>query len=227
MDKEGENPKGQKQEDAPVVMCLLFVLPCIRRKLPVAGSVGLAIQKRIRYTGGNFESSRQTKEFRQRMKYERITKGKFIDRPNRFIAHAEIQGKTETVHVKNTGRCAELLKPQAEIFLQESDNPDRKTKWDLIAVRKGERIVNMDSQVPNRVVKEWIEAGNFLDNVRLVKPEVTYGDSRFDLYVETDDKRIFIEIKGVTLEEKGEARFPDAPSERYIFNSISPSASSV
>ncbi len=150
------------------------------------------------------------------MKYERMTKGTFIDRPNRFIAHAEIQGKTGTVHVKNTGRCAELLRPQAEIFLQESDNPKRKTKWDLIAVRKGERIVNMDSQVPNRVVKEWIEAGNFLDNVRLVKPEVTYGDSRFDLYVETDDKKIFIEIKGVTLEEKGEARFPDAPSERAV-----------
>ena len=110
------------------------------------------------------------------MKYERMTKGTFIDRPNRFIAHAEIQGKTGTVHVKNTGRCAELLRPQAEIFLQESDNPKRKTKWDLIAVRKGERIVNMDSQVPNRVVKEWIEAGNFLNNVRLVKPEVTYGD---------------------------------------------------
>lgn len=150
------------------------------------------------------------------MKYERIIKGSFIERPNRFIAYAEIEGEKETVHVKNTGRCAELLQPGASIYVQESDNPQRKTKWDLIAVEKGNRIVNMDSQIPNKVVQEWIEGGNLFENVRLVKPETTFGKSRFDLYIETDEKKIFIEVKGVTLEEKGVVRFPDAPSERAV-----------
>lgn len=151
------------------------------------------------------------------MKYERITQGSFLERPNRFLAYAELAGKREVVHVKNTGRCAELLTPGAVIYVQESDNPERKTKWDLIAVEKGDRLVNMDSQIPNRVVREWIEAGNLFEDVRLVKPETVYGNSRFDLYVETgDNRKIFLEIKGVTLEEDGVVRFPDAPSERAV-----------
>lgn len=151
------------------------------------------------------------------MKYERITQGSFLERPNRFLAYAELAGKREVVHVKNTGRCAELLTPGAVIYVQESDNPERKTKWDLIAVEKGDRLVNMDSQIPNWVVQEWIEAGNLFEDVRLVKPETVYGNSRFDLYVETgDNRKIFIEIKGVTLEEDGVVRFPDAPSERAV-----------
>ena len=150
------------------------------------------------------------------MKYENIRKGYFVDRPNRFIAHVEIDGELETVHVKNTGRCAELLKPGAEVYLQDSRNPARKTRYDLIGVRKGERQVNMDSQVTNLVVKEWIEEGNLFEDVTLIKSEYTYGKSRFDLYVEAEGKKIFIEIKGVTLEQDGVVRFPDAPSERAV-----------
>lgn len=151
------------------------------------------------------------------MRYERITQGSFLERPNRFLAYAELAGKKEVIHVKNTGRCAELLKTGAVIYVQESQNPERKTKWDLIAVEKGDRIINMDSQIPNRVVQDWIEEGNLFEDVRLVKPETTYCNSRFDLYVETGDKRkIFIEVKGVTLEENGVVRFPDAPSERAV-----------
>ena len=151
------------------------------------------------------------------MRYERITQGSFLERPNRFLAYAKLAGKKEVIHVKNTGRCAELLKPGAIIYVQESQNPERKTKWDLIAVEKGDRIINMDSQIPNRVVQEWIEEGKLFEDVRLVKPETTYCNSRFDLYVETGDKRkIFIEVKGVTLEENGVVRFPDAPSERAV-----------
>ena len=154
------------------------------------------------------------------MRYERIQKAVFIERPNRFIAYAKLNGKRETVHVKNTGRCAELLRPGAVIYVQESDNPDRKTKWDLIAVEKpvkeGKRLINMDSQIPNKVVQEWIEQGRFISDVTLIKPETTYGNSRFDLYVEAGERKIFIEVKGVTLEEDGVCRFPDAPSERAV-----------
>ena len=150
------------------------------------------------------------------MKYDRILEGTFLKRPNRFIAYGEIQGNQETIHVKNTGRCAELLTPRARIYVQESDNPQRKTKWDLIAVEKQGRIINMDSQIPNRVVQEWIEAGHLFEQVQLVKPEVTYGNSRFDLYVEAGNRKIFIEVKGVTLEENDVVRFPDAPSERAV-----------
>ena len=143
-----------------------------------------------------------------------------MERPNRFIAYAELNGKKETIHVKNTGRCAELLRPGAVIYVQESDNPERKTKWDLIAVEKetgrGKRLINMDSQILNRVVQEWIEAGNLFPDVSLVRPETTYGNSRFDLYVEAGDRKIFIEVKGVTLEEDGVCRFPDAPSDRAV-----------
>lgn len=154
------------------------------------------------------------------MRYERIQKAVFVERPNRFIAYAKLNGKRETVHVKNTGRCAELLRPGAVIYVQESDNPDRKTKWDLIAVEKpvkeGKRLINMDSQIPNKVVQEWIEQGRFISDVTLIKPETTYGNSRFDLYVEAGERKIFIEVKGVTLEEDGVCRFPDAPSERAV-----------
>lgn len=139
-----------------------------------------------------------------------------MERPNRFIAYAELNGKKETIHVKNTGRCAELLRPGAVIYVQESGNPARKTKWDLIAVEKGDLLINMDSQIPNRVVQEWIEAGNLFPDVSLVRPETTYGNSRFDLYVEAGEKKIFIEVKGVTLEDNGVCRFPDAPSDRAV-----------
>lgn len=142
--------------------------------------------------------------------------GTFLERPNRFIAYVEVEGRKETVHVKNTGRCAELLQTGARVYLQESDNPDRKTKWDLIAVEKGSRMVNMDSQIPNKVVKEWLEAGHLFENITRIQPEFTYGNSRFDLYVEADGKRIFIEVKGVTLEQDGVVRFPDAPSDRAV-----------
>lgn len=150
------------------------------------------------------------------MRYERIDKAVFLERPNRFIAYAEIGGKKETIHVKNTGRCAELLRPGVPVYVQKSDNPDRKTQWDLIAVEKGDLLVNMDSQIPNRVVQEWIEKGNLFGENPYVKPETTYGNSRFDLYVESGERKIFIEVKGVTLEEDGVARFPDAPSERAV-----------
>lgn len=150
------------------------------------------------------------------MRYTNICEGRFIDRPNRFIAHVDIDGQTETVHVKNTGRCAELLKPEAKVYLQDSQNPERKTRYDLIAVEKGNRLINMDSQVPNQIVKEWIEQGNLYKNPTLIRPEYTYGNSRIDLYVEADGKKILIEVKGVTLEEDGVVRFPDAPSDRAV-----------
>ena len=150
------------------------------------------------------------------MKYERIVKGKFLERPNRFIAFVDIDGQKETVHVKNTGRCKELLRPGAVVYLQEFDPSARKTKWDLIAVEKKGRIINMDSQIPNKVVKEWLESGGLFRKVTKIQPEYTYGDSRVDLYVEADGKKVLIEVKGVTLEEEGRVRFPDAPSERAV-----------
>lgn len=153
---------------------------------------------------------------RNDMKYERIEKAVFLERPNRFIAYAELDGKKETVHVKNTGRCAELLIPGASIYIQRSANPDRKTKWDLIGVEKGSRMINMDSQIPNRLAEEWVREGNLFPDVTLIRPETTYGSSRFDLYVEAGERRIFIEVKGVTLEEDGVCRFPDAPSDRAV-----------
>lgn len=150
------------------------------------------------------------------MKYERIQVGRFIERPNRFIAYIDIDGAKETVHVKNTGRCAELLKPGATVYVQKSDNPERKTQWDLIGVEKGNRLVNMDSQIPNAVVKEWLEEGNLFNLPLKIQPETTYSKSRFDLYVEAGNRKVFIEVKGVTLEENGVARFPDAPTERGV-----------
>lgn len=150
------------------------------------------------------------------MRYKDIKKGIFIERPNRFIAYVELEGRRETVHVKNTGRCKELLKAGTAVYIEECKNPERKTKWDLIAVEKGERLVNIDSQAPNKLVKEWLEKGNFLKNITCIKPEYTYGNSRIDLYVEADGRKILIEVKGVTLEEENIVRFPDAPSERAV-----------
>ncbi len=150
------------------------------------------------------------------MKYKHIVQGEFLERPNRFIAYVNIDGKKETVHVKNTGRCKELLIPGAEVYLEKSDNLERKTRYDLIGVKKGEMLVNMDSQAPNKVVEEWLKAGGLFPDVVTVRPETVYGNSRFDFYIETSSERIFMEVKGVTLEENGVVRFPDAPSERAV-----------
>ncbi len=150
------------------------------------------------------------------MKYKNIIKGKFISRPNRFFAQVEIDGRAEICHVKNTGRCKELLIPGVTVYLEQSDNPTRSTKYDLIAVEKGTTLINMDSQAPNKVIYEWIKAGNYFKNITVFKPEAVYGDSRFDLYLEADGERIFAEVKGVTLENDGVAMFPDAPTERGV-----------
>ncbi len=154
------------------------------------------------------------------MRYERIYEGRFLDRPNRFIAHVEIGGSRETVHVKNTGRCAELLVPGAQVYVQKADNPKRKTQWDLIAVRKGERLINMDSQIPNALVREWLEetedGRQFLPGLTCLRPEYTWGSSRIDLCAQAGERKMLIEVKGVTLEENGVVRFPDAPSERAV-----------
>lgn len=150
------------------------------------------------------------------MKYKNIVKAKFISRPNRFIAYVDIDGKTEIVHVKNTGRCKELLTDGATVYVQKSDNPLRKTKYDLITVEKNKMLINMDSQAPNKVFKEWVKQGNFTANISLIKPECKYVNSRFDFYIEADERKIFAEIKGVTLEENGVVMFPDAPTERGV-----------
>ncbi|MCL2865185.1 MAG: DNA/RNA nuclease SfsA [Lachnospiraceae bacterium] len=150
------------------------------------------------------------------MIYNKVKQARFVARPNRFIAHVLIDGKQEVVHVKNTGRCRELLLPDAEVYVDESDNLNRKTKWDLIGVRKGDMLINMDSNAPNKVVHEWLLAGKLFHNVTYIKPESKYKNSRFDFYVEAEGRKIYIEVKGVTLEEERVAKFPDAPSERAI-----------
>lgn len=152
----------------------------------------------------------------ERMHYKNIVEGRFLERPNRFVARVKLEGRTETVHVKNTGRCRELLAPDAKVYLEKSGNPDRSTVYDLVAVEKAGRIVNMDSQAPNKAVEEWLRAGGLFPDVTLVRPETKYGNSRFDFYVETEREKIFIEVKGVTLEEDGVVRFPDAPSDRAV-----------
>ena len=147
------------------------------------------------------------------MKYREIAEGIFIDRPNRFIAHVEVNGTVETVHVKNTGRCKELLPPGAAVRLEVSDNPKRKTKYDLVAVYKqGLGWVNMDSQAPNKVVAEWLAAQGY----DLVRPEYPYGKSRIDFYMEKGDQKYLLEVKGCTLEVEGVGYFPDAPTERGV-----------
>lgn len=150
------------------------------------------------------------------MHYTDIIEGKFLSRPNRFIAHVDINGSVEVCHVKNTGRCKELFVPGTTVFLQKSSNPNRKTKFDLIAVIKNGILINVDSQIPNAVAAQWIENGGLFPDVTYLKREKTYGNSRFDLYVETPGRKAFIEIKGVTLENEGLARFPDAPTERGV-----------
>lgn len=147
------------------------------------------------------------------MKYEETCHAIFLDRPNRFIAHVELNGKTETVHVKNTGRCRELLLPGADVILSHSGNPTRKTAYDLIAVYKeGLGLVNIDSQAPNAVVKEWLLSQGF----DVVRPEYRYGDSRIDFYMEKDGRKYLMEVKGCTLEREGIGYFPDAPTERGV-----------
>lgn len=153
------------------------------------------------------------------MIYKNMEEGIFLSRPNRFIAHIELssrKGQIEICHVKNTGRCKELLIPGTRVYVQRSDNPARKTKYDLIVVEKGDILVNMDSQAPNAAVAEWISGSSIFSKDAVVKREVTFGKSRFDLYVEDGCRKAFCEVKGVTLEENGIARFPDAPTERGI-----------
>ena len=155
------------------------------------------------------------------MKYNNIVEGKFLERPNRFISYCEIDNNIEKVHVKNTGKCKELLIPNCKVYLEESDNPNRKTKYSLIAVQKDNRLINMDSQVPNKVVYEAlvnnkISLPGLNENIIKIKPETTYENSRFDIYIETENKRAFIEVKGVTLEEDDIVMFPDAKTERGV-----------
>ena len=147
------------------------------------------------------------------MRYENIVKGRFLARPNRFVAHVEIDGREEICHVKNTGRCRELLVQGCTVYLEKAKNPERKTKYDLVAVEKGQRLINMDSYAPN------IAAGEFLYKIFpncITKPEYTYGNSRFDFYIEDNSRKILLEVKGVTLEQDGVVMFPDAPTERGL-----------
>lgn len=147
------------------------------------------------------------------MNYGEMVPGTFLSRPNRFIAHVEIDGRVEVCHVKNTGRCRELLPEGAQVWCKCSDDPKRKTKFDLIAVQKGHRLINMDSQAPNAAAKEWLAAGG-LGPVENLRSEVVHGDSRFDLAFTLDGRPCFLEVKGVTLERDGVCAFPDAPTER-------------
>ncbi len=155
------------------------------------------------------------------MIYPNVTKGEFLSRPNRFIARVKIGDEIHTVHVKNTGRCRELLVEGATVYLTKSDNPNRKTKYDLVAVEKQRKngeilLINMDSQVVNAAAEEWLEKGELFGKDAIIRREVTYKKSRFDFYIETGERKIFLEVKGVTLENDGIALFPDAPTERGI-----------
>ena len=150
------------------------------------------------------------------MTYSNISGAVFVDRPNRFIAHVELDGHLQVCHVKNTGRCREVLVPGARVLVQRIDKPGRKTDLDLIGVWKGQRLINMDAAAPNRVFAEWALAGGFLPGLTLLKAEAVHGDSRFDFYLEAGPRRGFVEVKGVTLEEDGVVRFPDAPTERGV-----------
>lgn len=147
------------------------------------------------------------------MRYNSIVKGKFISRPNRFIAYAEINGKEEICHVKNTGRCRELLIPGADIILEKSDNPNRKTKFDLVSVYKNGRLINMDSQAPNKIAAELLPK---LFPHYIIKPEQKYKNSRFDFFMESENNKAFTEVKGVTLEKDNIVMFPDAPTQRGV-----------
>lgn len=149
------------------------------------------------------------------MHYPNTVTGTFISRPNRFIAHVDIDGIDTVCHVKNTGRCKELLIPGAKVILQKAENPERKTPYDLITVQKGDRLINMDSQSPNKLFAEWAKNGG-IPGLTLLKGEQKYGDSRLDFYLEIEGKPAYAEVKGVTLEEAGIVRFPDAPTERGV-----------
>lgn len=151
------------------------------------------------------------------MKYPEVVKGSFIERHNRFVASVLVDGQVQTCHVKNTGRCRELLLPGAEVWLCPSDSPQRKTKYDLVCVNKAGRLINIDAQAPNRVFAEWAAAGRCPFGVPdILIPERSFGSSRLDFYAEALGRKIYIEVKGVTLEERGVVRFPDAPTERGI-----------
>lgn len=151
------------------------------------------------------------------MKYNKIVSGKFIERPNRFIAYVDIAGERTKVHVKNTGRCRELLREDVQVYLEKSNNPERSTAYDLVVVDKEGRLINMDSNAPNKVVGEWLTSGGLYRDVSLVRPETSFGNSRFDFYAESaSGRKAFIEVKGVTLERDNVAAFPDAPSERAV-----------
>jgi sugar fermentation stimulation protein A len=150
------------------------------------------------------------------MQYQQVMAGRFLARPNRFIALVETEAGTLTCHVKNTGRCRELLVPGATVYLEHSGNPARKTAYDLIAVEKGTRLINMDAQAPNRVFREWAAAGKFLADVRAITPEATWGQSRLDFRLEDSQGNYWVEVKGVTLEKDGRCYFPDAPTERGV-----------
>jgi sugar fermentation stimulation protein A len=148
--------------------------------------------------------------------YTDIMEAKFINRPNRFIANIEVDGVQHICHVKNTGRCKELLTEDAKIYVKKHNNPNRKTNYSLISVLKGDVLINMDSQVPNKAVHKWLLQNNFFDDIEYIKPEYKYHNSRIDFFIKTRNKRILLEVKGVTLEENGIAMFPDAPTERGI-----------
>lgn len=150
------------------------------------------------------------------MRYGTVVPGRFMNRPNRFIAQVEIPEGIETVHVKNAGRCREVLIPGATVYLEQARNPARKTRYDLIAVEKGKRLINMDAQAPNRVFGEWAATGAFLPEVTAIRPEFSWGESRLDFCLETPHGMHLVEVKGVTLEDGGAARFPDAPTERGV-----------
>ena len=150
------------------------------------------------------------------MRYQNIHKAIFLSRPNRFIAQVLLNGEELTVHVKNTGRCKELLVPGCTVYMEKSPNPARKTAFDLVAVKKGRRLINMDSQAPNRLFEEWAQAGHFVPGLTLLRPETTWGNSRFDFYWEAGERKGFVEVKGCTLEEGGWTYFPDAPTQRGV-----------
>lgn len=150
------------------------------------------------------------------MKYKNIKKAKFIERPNRFIAYASLDGEQVVCHVKNTGRCRELLIPGVDVVLEKSENTERKTPFDLVAVYKNGILINMDSQAPNAVFGEWLKKTDFFGEITLIRPEFKYKNSRFDFYLEAGERKIFVEVKGVTLEEEGVVMFPDAPTERGV-----------
>lgn len=150
------------------------------------------------------------------MQYQTVVPGRFLSRPNRFIAQVETEGAVRTVHVKNTGRCRELLVPGYTVYLEKAQNPARRTPYDLIAVEKGNKLINMDSAAPNKVFGEWAAQSGAFGPAPFIRPETVHGDSRFDFYIESQNRRIFAEVKGCTLEDQGRCLFPDAPTERGL-----------